>query len=111
LDNNIKNNFIANDILFFEKQCDRYVLVDRQTEATSSFAVYTGFNNRMGERLYAQYYLRKTGWTGTFICTKQQILDTQFTYKIGSLLFDSFSSANQFINKLHSMLLIEILST
>ena len=105
LDNNLKQSFERGNVLYFEKQNERYTLVDRQTESTNSFAVYTGFCNADGDPLYAQYYLRKTGWTGVRILTKQQILDHQDSYQIGSLLFDSFDKANRFIVDLHAMLM------
>lgn len=104
-DNNIKYNFDNDNILYFEKCKDTYISSKKQTEKTTSFAIYTGFKTSTNIPLYAQYSLKGEDWKGIQIVTIEDILNAPRYYDIGSLRFNTYNDANIFINKLHKILM------
>ena len=109
LDNNIKDSYDNDRIVYFEYDSSgNPYCATTFSDRCAIFAVDTGFRDReSSDTIYAQFNKTQIGkgWRGIFFYTKTQILSNMQPYRIGALSFRDYPSANSFIIDLEKLLL------
>lgn len=107
LNENIDNSYNKGDILYFSYDDSSNPIKQESysEEKTVTFAVYSGFEDSNGKKLYAQYFKSLQGWKGVYFNAEYQIWNHLNVYRIGKITFKNYDQANNFIIGLHNELL------
>lgn len=107
LETNLKDSYDNDSIFYYEYDSGgNPICTSTFTSRCAIFAVDTGFTDPIdGSKILAQYSKTSRGWTGVFFSSNTQILTNMQPYRIGSLSFRDYASADNFIVDLEKILL------
>lgn len=107
LNNNIDDSYTKNKMKYYFyddfgdlKECS-------EKESYQFYLVDTGYKNKKTkEEIYAVFQLNQSyGWAGVHFQTSKEFYNRNTAYTFGNISFRDFTEANNFICKLHNMLL------
>lgn len=107
LERNLKTSYDSGDILYLEYDTEGNPIKSEEYSkaTTASFAIDTRMRDLNDDRLFICYCKRNLGWVVTRVHTEKQWVGESWRYKIGSLTFKNYVSANVFVKSLHDQLL------